>query len=268
MAPTTTLSSFVRRDNIPIDPCSTFDMEAFRVLILGQPATPHRSVWTPAENSAFHRPILLFLIALCVVGAIMVFILWRWLPFFSDLHSDSSTWKDLLWDLDWRLRGSRYPHTWLSLMTPPHPHPGQLAEQPAPDRAGVRRHVRVRLALAPRPPACWGPLVRGCAAGTGEEGRVLSCLWSSMLRKLGVPSAHGRFANIANIDDSILCTSLHSKSPYKLYPIRGSISESLNEYRSAFTPLTTYTPSPLQMGFAARIHVLEGKRGFSGQFSS
>ncbi|KAJ7154840.1 hypothetical protein C8R43DRAFT_949806 [Mycena crocata] len=101
MAPTT-LSNFVRRNNVPIDPDSTFGMEAFRVLILGEPATPHRSVWTPAENSAFNLPILLFLIALCAVGAIMVFILWRWLPFFSDLHSDSSTWKDLLWDLEWK----------------------------------------------------------------------------------------------------------------------------------------------------------------------
>ncbi|KAJ7109004.1 hypothetical protein C8R43DRAFT_962703 [Mycena crocata] len=101
MAPTTTLS-FVRRDGIPIDPDSTFGMEEFRVLILGQPATPYRSPWTPADNLAFSLPILLFLIALCVVGAIMVFILWRWLPFFSDLHSDSSTWKDLLEDLDWK----------------------------------------------------------------------------------------------------------------------------------------------------------------------
>ncbi|KAJ7109005.1 hypothetical protein C8R43DRAFT_962704 [Mycena crocata] len=101
MAPTTTLS-FVRRDGIPIDPDSTFGMEEFRVLILGEPATPYRSPWTPADNLAFSLPILLFLIALCVVGAIMVFILWRWLPFFSELHSDSSTWKDLLEDLDWK----------------------------------------------------------------------------------------------------------------------------------------------------------------------
>ncbi|KAJ7175080.1 hypothetical protein C8R43DRAFT_975848 [Mycena crocata] len=99
MAPITL--NFVRRDAVPVDPDSTFGLEEFRVMILGQPAPPHRSVWTPAEPSAFNLPILLFLIALCVVGAIMVFILWRWLPFFSDLHSESSTWKDFSADPGW-----------------------------------------------------------------------------------------------------------------------------------------------------------------------
>ncbi|KAJ7147413.1 hypothetical protein C8R43DRAFT_1010632, partial [Mycena crocata] len=119
----------------------------------------------------------------------MVFILWRWLPFFSvralsplfflPQSSSTSTHESFPSGSPFRLEhlegsplGSGV-EDFEARATPTHgarpPHQGQHAEQPAPDRPGVRRHVRARAILASSPPAFWGPLVRGCAAGTGEE---------------------------------------------------------------------------------------------------
>ncbi|KAJ7182218.1 hypothetical protein C8R43DRAFT_1143889 [Mycena crocata] len=260
MAPTTTLS-FVRRDEVPIDPYNTFGMEDFRVIILGQPATPHRSVWTPAESSAFNLPILLFLIALCVVGAIMVFILWRWLPFFSDLHSNSSTWKDFFADPEWN---NWYLKPAKILALPPHMAEADDAAAVAEDALAhlnkantpknQRQTARVKAVIASSPPACWGPLVRGCAAGTGEaEVGFVPVVFDAEKESLAPPRAHGRFANRANIDDSIFCTSSY-ESPSILFTIRCSSLECSSEYRSAFPPRTT-----CNFSFTVRIQVLDRK---------
>ncbi|KAJ7154405.1 hypothetical protein C8R43DRAFT_1106528 [Mycena crocata] len=89
MAPTSTLN-FAGRDLDSNDVASTFDQPT---------ATP--SPWIdPNIPEGFSLPILLGLIALCVVGAIMVFILWRWNSvFFSDLPADH---KDLI--TQWKTR--------------------------------------------------------------------------------------------------------------------------------------------------------------------
>ncbi|KAJ7154386.1 hypothetical protein C8R43DRAFT_1186504 [Mycena crocata] len=89
MAPTSTLN-FAGRDLDSNDVASVFDQPT---------ATP--SPWIdPNIPEGFSLPILLGLIGLCVLGAIMVFILWRWNSvFFSDLPADH---KDLI--TQWKTR--------------------------------------------------------------------------------------------------------------------------------------------------------------------
>ncbi|KAJ7113323.1 hypothetical protein C8R43DRAFT_961556 [Mycena crocata] len=89
MAPTSTFN-FAGRDLDANDVASMFDQPT---------ATP--SPWIdPHIPEAFSLPKLLALIALCVVGTIMVFILWRWNSvYFSDFPADH---KDLL--TQWKLR--------------------------------------------------------------------------------------------------------------------------------------------------------------------
>ncbi|KAJ7181347.1 hypothetical protein C8R43DRAFT_941192 [Mycena crocata] len=88
MAPTSTFN-FAGRDLDANGVASMFDQPT---------ATP--SPWIDAHiPEAFSLPKLLALIALCVVGAIMVFILWRWNSvYFSDFPADH---KDLL--TQWKL---------------------------------------------------------------------------------------------------------------------------------------------------------------------
>ncbi|KAJ7173900.1 hypothetical protein C8R43DRAFT_1230695 [Mycena crocata] len=89
MAPTSTLQ-FIRRDLDANDVASIFNQPM---------ATP--SPWIdPNIPEGFSLPILLGLIGLCVLGSIMVFILWRWNSvYFSDLPADH---KDLL--TQWKTR--------------------------------------------------------------------------------------------------------------------------------------------------------------------
>ncbi|KAJ7175230.1 hypothetical protein C8R43DRAFT_943494 [Mycena crocata] len=149
MAPTSTLD-FVRRDLDANDVASMFDQPT---------ATP--SPWIdPDIPEGFSLPKLLALIALCVVGAIMVFILWRWNSvYFSDLPADH---KDLL--TQWKIR---------------HLKPTDAASSTT---ASTETLVEPKLAPpAPPPPAYTavadnaapgrdGGLVRLCAAGIGEVG--------------------------------------------------------------------------------------------------
>ncbi|KAJ7148164.1 hypothetical protein C8R43DRAFT_952772 [Mycena crocata] len=164
MAPTSTLA-FVRRDLNANDVASMFDQPT---------ATP--SPWIdPHIPEGLSLPKLLALISLCVVGAIMVFILWRWNSvYFSDLPADH---KDLL--TQWKTRhlkpadgeGSATASTEMlvepKLASPP-PAYTAAADNAAPGILPAAYHVR-----SSRPPPIsgrYGGLVRECAAGMIEVG--------------------------------------------------------------------------------------------------
>ncbi|KAJ7175016.1 hypothetical protein C8R43DRAFT_943287 [Mycena crocata] len=178
-------------------PTSTFniagrDLEADVASIFDQP-------------EAFSLSYLLVLIGLCVVGSIMLFILWRWNSvLFSDLRSLH---KDLI--TQWKTGQLKPADTASSatastetleepkLAAPAPPAPAYTA---AADNAAPAHHVRTS-----RPPTFYGrygSLVGECAAGIGEGGLSFMpvVLYAEHSTESSTPSAaHGCFANRENI---------------------------------------------------------------------